>query len=342
MIPATCRNCDAPLSGPYCAQCGQHAHESARTITALSHDAWHVITHVDGRFWSTLRLLLLRPGQLTLEYFAERRARYVPPVRLYLVLSIAFFGLTSLSSSLHPGAAATGHDAQQLAAERAEIERDVREAVRDAEVQAGPRAATTLADSERRLKAATEAAATQAGDGERGGGFNDFNFDVKSCDQTRVNLRRLEQPLRDACRRAASDHGKTLKRAFVQNVPKAMFVFLPLIAFVMRLLYWWPRRYYVEHLVFVLHNHAALFLAMILLVVAGLAERLLPALGPVVGVLDVGWFCYAVWYVYRSTRRYYGQGRTLTLAKLTLVGIAYLACLLLTLVGNFLVSALTA
>ena len=309
-------------------------------MAALAHDGWHVITHVDGRFWSTLRLLLLRPGQLTLEYFVEHRARYVPPVRLYLVLSIAFFGLASLSSSLRPGAAASGHAAQQPAAERAEIEREVRAAVHDAQAQAG--AATTLADSERKLKAATEAAAAQTGEAERGDGFNEFNFDIKSCDQTRINLGWLDQPLRDACRRAATDHGKSLQRAFVQNVPKAMFVFLPLIAFVMRLLYWSPRRYYVEHLVFVLHNHAALFLAMILLLLAGLVERLLPALGPVVGVLDVGWFCYAVWYVYRSTRRYYGQGRILTLAKLSLVSVAFLACLLLTLVGNFLVSALTA
>ncbi len=341
-MPATCRNCDAPLSGPYCAQCGQHAHESARTIAALSHDAWHVITHVDGRFWSTLRLLLLRPGQLTLEYFAERRARYVPPVRLYLVLSIAFFGLTSLSSSFRPGAAPSTPAAEQrAAAERAEVARDLRTALADARSQAGPRTATTPTDGERTLEAATEAAA-QAGDGERGGGSSEFNFDVSSCDQTQVNLRWLEQPLRDACRRAATDHGKSVRRAFVQNVPKAMFVFLPLIALVMRLLYWSPRRHYVEHLVFVLHNHAALFLAMILLALAGLAERLVPALGPVVGVLDVAWLCYAVWYVYRSTRRYYAQGRALTLAKLTLVSIAYLACLLLTLLGNFLVSALTA
>jgi hypothetical protein len=136
VIPATCGNCNAPLTGPYCAQCGQHAHESARSLGALFHDAWHVVTHLDGRFWSTLRLLLLRPGQLTLEYFAERRARYVPPVRLYFVISIAFFitffGLSSPTRHGAPAAAATGSGAQQpLAAELGGIKAEIKQAKKD-------------------------------------------------------------------------------------------------------------------------------------------------------------------------------------------------------------------
>jgi hypothetical protein len=48
-------------------------------------------TDVSGR---TFGALLLRPGHLTAEYFAGRRQRYPPPVRLYLVLlSVLFFSL---------------------------------------------------------------------------------------------------------------------------------------------------------------------------------------------------------------------------------------------------------
>ena len=88
-----CPNCGAALTGPYCAACGQHAHDSARTVGVLFHDALHVLTHADNRFWRTLYTLLLRPGRLTQEYFAERRARYLPPVRVYLILSLLFFAL---------------------------------------------------------------------------------------------------------------------------------------------------------------------------------------------------------------------------------------------------------
>jgi hypothetical protein len=68
---ANCGNCGSALTGPFCAQCGQHAHESARSVAALFHDAWHLATHVDDRLWKTLYTLLLHPGVLTKEYFAD-------------------------------------------------------------------------------------------------------------------------------------------------------------------------------------------------------------------------------------------------------------------------------
>ena len=53
--------------------------------------------------------------------------------------------------------------------------------------------------------------------------------------------------------------------AIVHNIPRAMFVFLPLLALFMKLLYWRPKRYYVEHLLFLVHNHAFVFLALAIL-----------------------------------------------------------------------------
>jgi hypothetical protein len=323
VTPATCRNCDAPLTGPYCAQCGQHAHESARSLGALFHDAWHVITHVDSRFWSTLWLLLVRPGQLTLDYFAERRARYVPPVRLYLVVSIVFFGLASLTSTFKPDmVVGDADDQKQTTADLAEIKREARQAALEAQQATRPAAAAKPAASE-----------------DDDGGFN---LDLQDCDKVHSSVRWLEQPLRDACRRNLGDKGRTLKHAFIVNIPKMMFVFLPLMAVVMLLLYWFPRRYYVEHLVFFLHDHAALFLAMILRMPLGVAAHFAPAMQRVASFATFAVFGYAVWYVYRSMRRYYGQGRALTLAKLTLVGCAYLIFLALTLLGTLVVSALIA
>ncbi len=342
MTSATCRNCDAPLTGPYCAQCGQHAHSSARSLGALLHDAWHVITHVDGRFWSTLWLLLVRPGQLTLEYFAERRARYVPPVRLYLVISIVFFGLASLTSGLRPDVTINDKGVrQQVAADLDDIKREAREAQREAGI--GAAAAPAAAPAGPPAKAAAQGAAADGADTDEDDKHTgSFNFDIRDCDKASSSLHWLDQPLRDACRRNVGDHGKTLKHAFATNIPKMMFVFLPLVALVMLLLYWFPRRYYVEHLVFVLHNHAALFLAMTLDMPLRSAAHFVPALQRPSAIATFAVFCYAVWYIYRSMRRYYGQGRALTLAKLALVGVAYLVFLSLTLVGTFVVSALIA
>jgi hypothetical protein len=283
MTAAHCGNCGAGLHGPYCSQCGQHAHASARQFGALLHDGWHTFTHLDGRFWATFWALLLRPGFLTTEYFAERRQRYLPPVRLYLVLSILFFALVSFGLPQQHGAAGvTTIDARPASA----------------------RAGTTC----------------------------DLHLDSPW----------LNALAEHVCERARHDQGASLLAAFQHNVPRMMFVFLPLLAVVMLLLYWRPRQLYVQHLVFFLHNHSALFLAFILL---ALVQKLAGWFPVLEGLSTAGiWaLCfYSPWYVYMAMRRVYGQGRLLTLAKLGFMSVAYVASLLLTLTGTALVSVLQA
>ena len=70
----------------------------------------------------------------------------------------------------------------------------------------------------------------------------------------------LEAKVRAACRKIAAD-GKGFGRAVYENVPKMMFIFLPLIAMVMFVLYLGSGRYYVEHLLFFVHFHSFFFLA---------------------------------------------------------------------------------
>jgi len=308
--PATCANCDAPLTGPYCAQCGQHAHESARAISTLFHDTWHVLTHLDGRLWRTLGALLLRPGRLTQEYFAERRARYLPPVRLYLVLSVLFFTL-----------AAIGPHRDALPAVQA--------------LAKSPTGSADIAQAGRDLK--QELAKPGAADQ----GFI-IGVDSKDCEKLDSSIAWLKEPLRRACRRNVADGGRAAIRAFLASIPKVMFLFLPVMGLVMLLLYWRPRRYYVEHLVFFLHTHAALFLVLLAELMLSWLIVWVPPLARIGGIAKFAGVVYAVWYVYRAMRNYYGQGRSLTLAKLTVVGFAYMVFLSITLLATLIFSALTA
>ncbi len=75
----------------YCGACGQRAEPPVHSLVHFSRVATEDLTHADSRLWRTLSALLFRPGFLTAEFLAGRRARYLPPVRLYLVLSVAFF-----------------------------------------------------------------------------------------------------------------------------------------------------------------------------------------------------------------------------------------------------------
>lgn len=86
-----CENCGTPLSGPYCSQCGQHAIDYRRSLGRVLLDAADSFLNWDTKFLRSLGVLLVSPWKLTNDFNAGRRARYVHPLRLYLLASIGFF-----------------------------------------------------------------------------------------------------------------------------------------------------------------------------------------------------------------------------------------------------------
>ncbi|MEJ2533779.1 MAG: DUF3667 domain-containing protein, partial [Halioglobus sp.] len=91
-----CLNCDAILTGEYCHQCGQRAGRRELTFSGLLAEFADELFTWDSRLWRTLVPLLFRPGFLSAEFMAGRRARYVPPLRLYLIISFLLFLVLSL------------------------------------------------------------------------------------------------------------------------------------------------------------------------------------------------------------------------------------------------------
>ena len=83
--------------------------------------------------------------------------------------------------------------------------------------------------------------------------------------------------MRKACMQYLADNGRSVREAFYHALPRAMFLFLPLLAVVMKLLYRRPRHYYVEHLLLLVHNHAFVFL---LVTLSWLVQRALPTSSP--------------------------------------------------------------
>jgi hypothetical protein len=260
--PMPCANCGAPLDGKYCSNCGQRADVHAHSVGHFVHEFAEALTHADSSVWRTLVPLLRRPGFLTREYFAGRRARYLPPLRLYLFMSVLFFLLS----------------------------------------------ATLGGDSGRHVTVQVE------------------KPKADECASIQTDLRwggeALLPRLKAACRNIAADNGAQFSENMVHNIGRAMFVFLPLMAALMKLLYWRPRRYYLEHLVLLLHNHACMFLLLSLFLVT------LRVLGQGVwlGFLLLALVWYSVRYLYRSMRVMYGQGRWLTLLKFGVLAWTYVAC----------------
>jgi uncharacterized protein DUF3667 len=92
---STCFNCGADLVGPYCANCGQKSQQLNPRLSDFLHEFFHELFHVDGKFFRSMKQLLLAPGFLTREAFEGRRTRWVTPIRLYLVFSVLYFAIAT-------------------------------------------------------------------------------------------------------------------------------------------------------------------------------------------------------------------------------------------------------
>src|SRR6266403_5064355 len=86
-----CENCGVPLTGHYCAQCGQAAVDYRRSFRHVMADVLDSFLNWDSKFFATIALLISKPWRLTNEFLAGKRVRYVNPLRLYLLASILFF-----------------------------------------------------------------------------------------------------------------------------------------------------------------------------------------------------------------------------------------------------------
>ena len=89
------------------------------------------------------------------------------------------------------------------------------------------------------------------------------------------------------------------------------------------LFYWKPRRLYAEHLVLFLHNHAFIFLLLGTSSIVSAVSELPVPFFDVLDLVNVALTIYAVWYVYRSMRVVYAEGRLETTLKYFAIGTIY-------------------
>ncbi|MEP6492998.1 MAG: DUF3667 domain-containing protein [bacterium] len=92
---SACLACDSALVGPFCSHCGQRAVPPNPTLRELGGEAFAEFSGWDGKFAETIRVLVRRPGQLTLEFLRGKRSRYISPLRLYLSCSLVYFVLAA-------------------------------------------------------------------------------------------------------------------------------------------------------------------------------------------------------------------------------------------------------
>lgn len=102
LVPAdgpSCANCGAAFAQPrpaFCPACGQESTTALPTVSSFLQQLGGAYFSTEGALWRTLKLLLTRPGELTVQYLAGRRKHYVLPLRLYLSISLVLLVLMRL------------------------------------------------------------------------------------------------------------------------------------------------------------------------------------------------------------------------------------------------------
>ncbi len=218
--PNRCRNCATPLEGEYCSHCGQREGRGdlhfSEAIGELADDvvAW------DSRLWRTLLPLVFKPGYLTAEFIAGRKARYVAPFRLYLIISFILFLVIS----------GTGHN---ISLDREDSSGDV---VLAPVVISDPNAMTAADVS------------------------SDIGVEIELADGNSPQwLQDLEQRLEGNADTIKQEPGDFLDE-IIERLPQTMFFMLPLFALLLRLCYLFSPFHYLQHLVFALHYHSFFYL----------------------------------------------------------------------------------
>jgi hypothetical protein len=259
-----CLNCGTPLAGPYCAACGQKDPKPDVTLREFLHETTHELTDWDGKVPRTLKALIVHPGLLTTDYLAGRRARWMTPLRLYLLCSLVFF----LSG---PAVEFVTH----------------RSAREPAKVTIKNSDGTTVLTPEIRREIAK--------------GLPGRVFGVD----------RMER---------AAGHPEQLNKAIQSAYPKAMFVLLPLFAFLTSVAWRGKARSYPSHVNLALHLHAAWFLAIsVVTIIAAFTES-----SAIQSLVAFAAFAWALTYSLLALRAVFGDSWPRTAAKVAAVAVIYL------------------
>ncbi|MDJ0758638.1 MAG: DUF3667 domain-containing protein [Woeseiaceae bacterium] len=325
-----CLNCETPLRGQYCAQCGQRSQSRLISLWELITDAFGDLFELDSRLWKTLGPLLIRPGRLTADYLQGKRARFMPPFRTYLVLSLLFF-VVAFFDPREDLAILYAEDPvpEQIADSDSSTEADT----------GGTEFDFTLGDEDAEDEDDEPDFDVLVG----GQPVEDGNCQIDDEDMMDMpgwlQRRLTKQRLTHICQQATMDDGEQLLENVLDNIPAALIVLLPLMAFALKALYPLSRRYYVEHLLFFVHFHAFFFL-LLTLQILWIRTIAMVNLNDAIGILPVVVSSFYIpVYLFKSMRRVYGQGFLLTLLKYLVLLAVYAAGFTATMLGAFAIAA---
>jgi hypothetical protein len=324
-----CLNCDAEIYGRYCHICGQENVEPKESAWSLVTHFFYDITHFDGKFFSTVRYLLLKPGFLSNEYIKGRRARYLHPIRMYVFTSAFFFivffslfsikvkdtGITSpaLFDSLSKGYGVTEAEMLKEATSKSDSDR-ISRAFRKYRIPLGGNDTATGKRLNKSISvqgvkygsvAAYDSAQAKLPEAQRDGWY------------TRMKTEKLIQ-FKQGMNRDPEGFFRNWMDALLHKFPQLLFISLPIFALLLKLLYVRKKQfYYADHGIFTIHLYIFTFVALFILLMFNQLHKAVH--WKAIRYLELGICLYMLFYTYKALRNFYRQGRIKTLVKFFLL-----------------------
>ncbi|WP_226646940.1 DUF3667 domain-containing protein [Microbulbifer variabilis] len=349
-----CANCSTKLLGSHCYACGQPVKGMVRHFSSVIGDFLDTLLAFDSRTWKTLPALFFRPGFLTAEYFSGRRVRYVSPVRLFIFLCITSLFIARLSDDWSITFSNNDIPKEASLSGSSEVDQAVEgdQLVEIKNLSHGG-LLVELKESEKVLVEARREVINEVNKGhdkryidpQNNPGFTgqpsvNNNFSDPESKLIRMDLDGLPKPMKDWIDdkiesanlniKEVAKNPSRLKKAFLNTIPYAMVIMLPIFSIILWLLYICKRRLYMEHLIVALHSHAFIFLSILIANVLYLVNSNLlvfPVIASIYKYLMVGLTIWVLIYLFLMQKRIYRQSWFMTLCKYSFVGLAYL-CLL--------------
>ncbi|MBS1598794.1 MAG: DUF3667 domain-containing protein [Bacteroidetes bacterium] len=332
-----CLNCNAALHGLYCHVCGQENIEPKQSAWHLVSHFFYDVTHFDGKFFTTLKDLLIKPGFLSKEFISGRRISYLHPIRMYIFTSaiffIVFFSIYNIKSLTDSAKIQVNSKDLAVAKKEALSHAKNREDSMSIEktysglqnLSLIPQRDSSTEDSDIIFKDAT-------------------GRSYKSIDEYDSIQNTLAPSSRDGWMKKMIAYknielGKKYKgnrqaffqdwlEAFVHNFPKLLFISLPLFALTLKLLYVRRKQfYYADHGIFAIHLYIYSFIA--LLFVFGFRYLRLYTGWNWLLIFTVAIFLYTVYYFYKAMRNFYQQNWIKTFLKYILLFILSLITIII-------------
>jgi len=338
-----CENCGAPLTGHYCAQCGQAAVDYRRSFRHVIADVLDSFLNWDSKFFATIALLIFKPWRLTNEFLAGKRVCYVNPLRLYLLASILFFFAVNYGAKdlrFQPGKLGPK--------DRAELEADLKKgdlppAAREqleALLQESP-SPSSSPQSTSPLPATNVPSPPPPPESDKQrqeyGKIGERPFVVfDEAKSTTPFERWIEARAKEKMGEHGTKMGLFIATLF-SNLPYMMLCCIPLFAFVLKVLYIRRHIFYIDHLIYALHTHTFAYVGTMLIVLSTIGlNRTAP--GPIAGwIIALLWIAFVV-QIFLSIRRVYRQGWFISIFKFFFGGFVYLIVLVVALAVTFFVT----